>query len=138
MKTQLLTFSAALALFAAVSTSYGQAPAKAEKIQFKPGSTVAKKSGTVRGRATLRYQIAAKPGMNVSVDLKSKSTFVYFNILDPKTGFALETDPEPREVTKWSGKLPQWGSYVIEVYLVRAAARRGQTAKFDLTVRVKP
>ncbi|RYG33700.1 g-type lysozyme inhibitor [bacterium] len=134
--TRLFAVAAASAILSTAPSAFAQSGVKSEKIAFKKGSNTAKKSGTVKGDGTVRYLIAAKSGAKLSVSLKSKSTFVYFNILDPKTGFALESNGAVREVTQWSGKLPSQGTYILQVYLVRPAARRGQSAKFDLTLKM--
>jgi heat shock protein HslJ len=111
-----------------------QAP---EQVRFGEGKTSAVRKGTVRGYATRDYEIRAAEGQRMSVKLDSRSTFLYFNVLDKGTMVALETDPPPREVTEWSGVLPKTGAYVVRVYLVRAEARRNRRAPYALTVSLK-
>jgi hypothetical protein len=110
----------------------------AKEVRFRPGATTASVrtaaySGTVRGRAFDRYRISGKTGQRLTVKLTSKSTFLYFNVLDARTDTALETTPMPREVTDWSGALPRDGQYVVQVYLVRAEARRSGRADYRLS-----
>lgn len=108
-----------------------------ERINFKPGTSSGAVKGSVKGYDRKDYVVNARKGQEMTVNLKSSSTFVYFNISDAKDGFALETDPRPLDVTTWKGALPQDGDYFIRVYLVRAEARRNGTADFTLDVAIE-
>lgn len=106
-------------------------------VQFKPGKSSATYSGTVRGYNGMRYELAGKAGQRFAVKLTSKNRFVYFNVLNKRTDVALESDPAPREVTNWSGVLPETGRYIVDVYLVRAEARRKGKADFKLSLEIR-
>jgi hypothetical protein len=82
----------------------------------------------------VNYKFVGKTGQKLSVKLNSKNTFLYLNILNDRTKTALETKTVPREVTSWSGALPENGSYTVQVYLVRAEARRKGNAKYQLSI----
>jgi heat shock protein HslJ len=108
-----------------------------ERIEFAAGKTSAVRKGSVRGYATRDYELQATEGQLLSVKLASKSTFLYFNVLDKESMTALEAEPSPREVTEWAGRLPKTATYVVRVYLVRAEARRNKAAVgFTLTVSI--
>lgn len=109
-----------------------------ERIKFKAGSSSGSVKGSVKGYDRKDYVINAKKGQKMSVNLKSSSTFVYFNIADSKDGFAADMpmDPKPLDVRDWEGTLHKDGDYFIRVYLVRAEARRDGKADFTLDVSI--
>jgi hypothetical protein len=109
-------------------------------LKFKPGTSSATVTGSVKGDATNDYKFKASGGQTLTVKLTSKNSSLYFNILPAERqqdGVALEAEPRPVEVTEWQGKLPEDGEYIIRVYLVRAAARRGSVASYSLRVEIK-
>lgn len=105
-----------------------------KKVLFKRGASSATLAGSLKGYDSVRYELSAKERQKMSVKLTSKNTFLYFNVLNKKTDLALETEPAPREVTRWTGTLPKAGIYVVQVYLVRAEARRGGKANFKVSM----
>ena len=58
----------------------------------------------------------------------------YFNITGPGASEALFIGSS--EGTSTNFKIPSSGTYTISVYLMRSAARRGETADYDLTIYV--
>jgi hypothetical protein len=107
-------------------------------VKFAPGKSSSTQKGSIKGRDSVRYEIAAKAGQTLAATLKSRSTSLYFNVLNKRTNALLEGEPSPREVTAWKGKLPEAGIYIVDVYLIRAVARRGKTANYTLALTVKP
>lgn len=124
----------------AANTEETPAPADkgVERIRFKAGATSGSVSGSVKGYDRKDFVVNGKKGQKMKVDLKSSSTFVYFNIADSKDGYAADmpTEPKPLDVTSWEGTLPKDGDYFIRVYLVRAEARRDGKADFTLNVSI--
>ena len=130
-----------LSLLPCLGTAVSPAPARGQgppdvtrQVRFRPGVSGVTYPGSVRGYGSVRYRIAGKKGQRLTAKLTSGSTFLYFNILSKRTGFALETTPAPREVRNWSGILPEDGDYVVQIYLVRAEARRNGKASFKLSL----
>jgi len=101
--------------------------------KLRPG-VILSYPGAVRGYDLVNYEFVGKAGQKLTIQLTSRNTFLYFNVVSKKTGVALETEPVAREVTKWSGTLPEEGRYVVQVYLVRAEARRNHKANFKLSL----
>jgi hypothetical protein len=104
-------------------------------VHFKKGASQASIQGHIKGRETIDYVLRAKAGQTMTVNLKTSHTGAYFNVLPPGS------DNEAIFIgdiagPKFEGKLPKDGDYTIRVYLVRAAARRGESAKYTLTVKV--
>lgn len=105
-----------------------------KRVRFDRGSSSTTMKDSVKGYDSVRYEVDAKAGQRLSVNLESRSNYVYFNVLNKRTDNILETRPTPREVTKWDGRLPDNGIYVVNVYLIRAEARRGSKADYKLSL----
>jgi len=104
-----------------------------KQVSFPTGKSSTSVSGTVKGDTTVDYLISVKTGQALSVSLSSKSTSLYFNILPPGSKdeaiFIGSTDGN-----KFARTLATSGDYKIRVYLYRSAARRKETAKYNLTI----
>lgn len=111
---------------------------KTERVQFKAGTSGTTIKGTIKGRGTMHYMVGARAGQAMDVKLSTKSTSTYFNVFAPgktpgqdEAMFIGDTGGD-----HFNGVLKASGDYLIQVYLYRSAARRGETAKFDLTVEI--
>jgi len=109
---------------------------KTERVHFERGTTGATISGAIKGYDTMHYLLGAQAGQTMSVSLHTKSTSTYFNIFAPgkmpgqdEAMFIGDTGGDHFE-----GVLPEDGDYLIQVYLYRNAARKGETAKFTVDV----
>jgi len=105
-----------------------------KRVRFDRGSSSTTMRDSVKGYDTVRYEVDARAGQRLSVNLESRSAYVYFNVLNKRTDNILETRPTPREVTKWDGRLPDNGTYFVNVYLIRAEARRNGKADYKLSL----
>jgi hypothetical protein len=102
------------------------------------GASGADVEGTITGRDTMHYLVGAKAGQVMDVKLSTKNTSTYFNI------FAPDKMPGRDEAmfigdtggSHFNGALPQDGDYLIQVYLYRNAARRGEASTFDLKINI--
>jgi hypothetical protein len=130
-----LSLVAFIAIFVFAQTGSAQTNRTAE-VRFKRGTTSANYKDKIRGYGGIDYVLGAKAGQKMVVKLKSSNRFIYFNVIDRTTKTALDTDPAPREVTEWEGTLPKTGDYIVQVYLVRAEARRNRTAPFSISIEV--
>jgi hypothetical protein len=86
----------------------------------------------------MHYLVGAKAGQIMDVRLKANNTSTYFNIFAPgktpgedEAMFIGDTGGD-----RFSGALPANGDYLIQVYLYRNAARRGDTSQFDLKIEI--
>lgn len=105
-----------------------------QQVHFKPGASQASLPGHLKGRETSDYILRAQAGQTITVNLKTSSPSAYFNVLPPGSQEAIFIGSVGG--SHFEGKLPQDGDYSIRVYLVRAAARRNETAKYTLTVKL--
>lgn len=107
-----------------------------ERVQFGTGETSTMVEGSVSGYDSVEYQVGASAGQQMTVVLEAKNPQAYFNIFAPGQvpgeGTALFVGP--REGLSFNGKAKQSGDYTIQVFLMRAAARRAESAAYALHV----
>jgi hypothetical protein len=88
-------------------------------------------AGTLQGRDHTDHVVRAGAGQTLRVGLTSTNTALQFNVIAPGGGdvamFANGSADQPFERV-----LPVAGRYVVRVYLVRAAGRRGEQARYTL------
>lgn len=106
-----------------------------EAVHFAPGTSGSTIKSKVKGYDSVQYSLGVKAGQKMSVQLDSSNASLYFNITAPGATEALyngSIDGNGTTVT-----IPSSGKYVIDVYLMRNAARRGETAAYTLTLYVE-
>jgi len=105
------------------------------RVQFPHGASSTTIQGTLKGRETIDYKLAAAAGQRMTVTLTTDNTANYFNLIEPGAGdvayFVGSTSGNHFE-----GNLAKGGEQTIRVYLVRSAARRGETARYRLKVAI--
>lgn len=125
----------ALALYAGLGTSEPARSAQAaEPVRFAHGASSAEVSGAViRGERAL-YSVEARAGQRMSLRIAALENNAVFQVYapgaEPRTGdFALEvagnTLPgagEGEDTTRWTGVLPQSGTYLLVVGPTRGNA----------------
>jgi hypothetical protein len=122
-----ITLAQALAGAATAETGIRQ-----EKVQFARGASTAVITGQIEGDTTVDYVVHAAAGQTLSVKLRKSNSQNYFNVMPPgSTGSAMFVGDSG---TNYSGVLPTDGDYVVRVYLMRPAARRGESSNYTLTV----
>ena len=127
---------AVLLLTAVSDLAHAQEGIVTKRVRFAHGSSSATIKGTIKGYETRDYILGAHAGQTMRVQMATKSTFLYFNVLPPHSDEALFVGEMQTEPQQWSGTLPTDGDYRIRAYLVRAEARRGGTANFVCTVSI--
>lgn len=141
-----------MALAAAFAAAIHAQPASAqdaprvERVQFAPGTSGATIRGRITGYEVVRYMLGAQAGQRMNVSLSTNNTSTYFNVVQPSLpqGPALAisemagSNPMVPEINRFDGVLPESGDYAIEVWMYRAAARRGSVADFTLEVSIAP
>jgi hypothetical protein len=120
-----------LALIGAAAAATGP---RQEKVRFAKGASSAVIKGHLKGDADLDYVVRAAAGQTLSVTLKESNPQNYFNVLPPGSkGSAMFVGDTGEDYT---GMLPADGDYVVRVYLMRPAARRGESSDYTLTIGV--
>ncbi|QEY71821.1 g-type lysozyme inhibitor [Pseudomonas denitrificans (nom. rej.)] len=130
MKTSLLLFcllsaTPALALAADTVTTV--------PVHFTKGASSTTVKGSFKGYDTVVYTLSAKAGqhMKVAVSGSNNANFhLYAPGNEPGESTALGSGAVGQD---WSGALPASGTYSVQVYQMRATARRG--TKVDYSIR---
>jgi hypothetical protein len=105
-----------------------------DKVQFAQGVSSAVIRGHLKGDADVDYVVGVAAGQTLSVTLKETNPQNYFNVLPPGSkGSAMFVGDTGEDYT---GMLPSDGDYVVRVYLMRPAARRGESSDYTLTIGV--
>ena len=108
----------------------------AERITPEGGSATVK--GTIKGDTDGEYMIAVKAGETLTVSLNSDNNSTYFNVWAPGkvpgNDEALFAGAVTGDV--FSQQLDEAGDYMVQVYLYRNAARRGETSHFTVSVKL--
>lgn len=126
-------FLAALAAgLVALSPPAAAQQVRSEKVESADASTGVILSGKVRGHDSAEYTVTGAAGQILSVDLLSENGALNFTVT-PKGAaeavFMSETTGPVADVT-----LPADGDYVVQVYLMRSAARRDDGADYTLGI----
>ena len=105
------------------------------QVHFDKGTNGTTLKGKIKGYDTFNYTLGAKAGQYMRVSLETKHTATYFNIFEPGKGpgdaamFIGST-----QGNAYTGNLPKDGTYTIQVYMMRSAARRNETANYQLHI----
>ena len=132
MKGRLFALTTICAVALGWSHSFAAPPIKVQQIHFAAGASSATVKGSIAGDKIVDYKLSAKAGQNMSVQLKTRSTANYFNVLPSGSETALFIGSSSGNA--WTGTLPADGEYTVRVYLMRSAARRNEKANYTLTV----
>lgn len=114
------------------------APALAEtvtqQVAFPAGSDGTKLTGAITGDEAVRYLLGSNAGQRMTVDMTTTNASAYFNVTAPGATEALHIGSVAGN--SFDGILPAGGNYAVEVFLMRNAARRGETAEFTIAFRI--
>ena len=105
-----------------------------QRLDVVPNANETVAEGVLSGFATVRYLVDAGAGQELRVSLEADNPQTAFNVLAP--GAATPLFNGARKGRSFGQPLTASGSYAIEVYLSRAAARRSEAASYTLTVSV--
>lgn len=127
-----------LVLATAVALGAQAAAAAADKVttfpvQFAKGTHSFSTSHTLLGYDSVNYTLDAKASQSMRVSLTGSSN-IGFNIYAPGDvpGVAIALG-SGNVGQAWNGMLATSGTYTVQVYQVRAAARRGAQAAYAMT-----
>ena len=135
MKLMWTAVAVTLALAQALQgTAAADADIRREAVQFARGSSSAVVKGQLQGDATVDYTVRAAAGQTLTVAIQKTNPQNYFNVMPPgSTGEAMFVGHTGED---YSGLLPTDGEYVVRVYLMRPAARRGESSNYSLAIGV--
>lgn len=135
MKFRLQLAAAALAVAATTLpvASTAQAPsAKPERVMFAKGTSSKAIKGTIKGDQSRLFVVNLRAGQKISVKLVTSNASNYFNVTAPGAQQAMFVGSTSGNTMQ--DVVPSSGDYTIDLYLMRNAARRNETANFTLTI----
>ncbi|MCA0938461.1 SH3 domain-containing protein [Salipiger pacificus] len=124
----------ALGLMAALAGPVAAQDTRSVEVRFAPGTTGATYSGEISGYAAVDYYLQAGAGQAMQVELQTSNLSNYFNVWAPGADAAMFTGASSGD--RFSGQLPVNGRYRIQVFLMRNAARREETARYSLDISI--
>ena len=89
-------------------------------------------SGSITGEQSSEYPLSIKQGQAMNITLTSANKNAHFNLLPPKGEDAVHNGTVSGD--QYTGVAKQSGEYRVRVYLLNAAAKRGETAKYHLKI----
>jgi hypothetical protein len=130
-------FTIVCATAAAFVPAQGQ-NGRTERVEFPRGSSQSTIHDSIRGRHFVDYLVRAKAGQEIQVVLETDHPSNYFNVYEPGTRPEFDNAIYAGSIhgTSYETALPSDGDYLIRVYLMRSAGRRGETANYALMVAV--
>jgi hypothetical protein len=134
-----------LALLLPLGTATGAEPVPTpKKIFFATGSTRGMAGGHVQRGARDLYSVTASAGQSMTVTLTTPDDNAVFQIYEPGTtlgrdadgilefhGASLHVAGDGNDATRWSGRLPRTGTYLIAVGSTRGNARYSMDVRIE-------
>jgi len=122
-----------LATWLAAAPILADTDIRSERVQFESGTSGTAISAKIKGRETVDYRLGARAGQTLSVTMETDNGANYFNLIPP------DADDEAvfvgsSEGNSYEGKLDLDGDWKVRVYLMRSAARRNETAAYEITI----
>ena len=129
--------SACLCLLACIAgfAVASQAADIAKAVHFDQGKTSATLKGSIRGEDGVVYQLGASEGQAMSVLFKPSNASCYFNVLPPAGDTAIFIGSTSGN--EFTANLDRSGTYRVQVYLMRNAARRNETCNYSITFEIR-
>ncbi len=108
------------------------------RVSFPAGTTGTTVSGRIKGYDSAEYLVGAGAGQTMRVHMNVDNGASYFNVFAPgaKPGASEAMFIGSTSGSDFEAKLKQDGDYLIQVYIMRSGARRGETANYHLEVSV--
>jgi len=92
-------------------------------------------SGVVNDRESMSYRVQVMAGQTLAVTLNAKHPQTYFNVTPQGSQEAMFIGSTSGNTMR--KRVAADGEYTVDVYLMRAAARRGASSAFNLTMDVQ-
>lgn len=106
-------------------------------VSFAKGASGTIMQGTFSGYDSVRYQLSAKAGQQMTVRVEG-SPNANFNVFAPGSQPGASSALGSGYVGgDWSAELPASGQYTVEVYQMRATARRGTTVSYSIQFQIR-
>jgi hypothetical protein len=121
----------AVTLLLATSAAFAETEHLTQHVTFTNGRATVK--GRIKGYQYVDYVFAVGAGESLNATLKTDNNINYFNLLAPgETEIAFFIGSTSGN--NYQGVASTSGDYTARVYLMRSAARRGESAHYTLTI----
>lgn len=130
---------ATLFSFLAVSPAVAAPDVRSVPVRFPPGATGTVIKGAIAGRESISYTVGAEAGQTLKVALSSVNPSLSFNVYAPGRGpgeEALAVGDLLPQTNRFDRKLDASGVYTVNVFLIRAAARRNARSSYTLAISI--
>lgn len=115
-----------------LSLAYPASAQQKTNVTFAKGASSATLTGSIKGDQDDGYTVDARAGQSLTVVLKPTKGSPYMNITAPGADSAMFIGSTSSN--SFSGPLKVSGPHVIQVYQMRATARRNEIANYTLTI----
>lgn len=102
-------------------------------VRFESGKSLATLKGSFKGYDTVEYKLDARAGQTITVKISGSSN-ANFNLRAPGSDESLSLGSDGQN---YSGTLPVSGEYTVQVFQMRASARRGTVVPYSLAIEVR-
>lgn len=110
--------------------AFAQDEVRRVDVRFTAGTSGASYSDTIVGYDSIEYFLTANTGQRMRIELNTSNLSNYFNVWPPGTDTAIFVGASSGDT--FDGILPRSGEYRVQVFLMRNAARRNETANFTI------
>jgi hypothetical protein len=126
-----VTFAATLLLAAG---GMALAADRTETVKFAAGASSATVKGAIKGYDGITYRLGASAGQVMQVLFSPSNRACYFNVMAPGSDEAVFNGSI--NGNEYSANLTRGGNYVVQVYMMRSAARRNETCKYSISFEI--
>ncbi|HEY0503958.1 MAG TPA: g-type lysozyme inhibitor [Lysobacter sp.] len=130
------TFALSIAFALVVTSAVAADMITTVPVKFAKGASSATIKGSFAGYDSVHYTLDARAGQTMTVTLAGSSN-ANFNVFAPGDAPGAATALGSNADRGWTGKLPKTGTYTVQVYQMRASARRGEKVPYTITVSIR-
>ncbi len=106
---------------------------KKVRVKFDSGATSKTVEGSITGYDGVDYLLNVRKGQLMNISMATQHGATYFNIMEPGEEYeAIFVGQNSAAGNQFEGVAEESGDYTIRVYMMRSAARRGETADYRL------
>jgi len=106
---------------------------RTQPVDFPEGRSSVVLKGRIKGYDGIRYSFDAKSAQALSILFSPGNRSCYFNLRGPDSEEALFNGSMTGN--EYSGSVSKTGTYIVQVYLMRNAARRNEACRYSLTIK---
>lgn len=125
----------ALALALAATAAPASAQQAGQRIKFAPGAAATTLKGKITGKGGRTYLLTTRSGQTLQTLFSRSNRSCYFNVFEPDSDTAVHIGSTAGNEFGRSQTVA--GDYRIQVYLMRSAARRGESCRFSLSIELR-